>query len=144
MDRWGARLQFLYTPNSNVTNRTVIDHTESDERAIVSYSVQDPQDWTNNSAPRPITYTSRLARFGYSPTFNPFGSAGNDQQNPVRSRTTGVASTTDWKLDGGYTLTSISAWRNYYFNAVNDADYTYLPIYSNGYKTMGDQASQEN
>ncbi len=143
INRWGGRLQFLYTPNSNVATRVILDHSESQENPLVSDTVKDPQTWTDTGGPRPITYSSRLARFGYSPIFNPFESAGNVQQQTVKSTNTGVSSQTDWKIDGGYTLTSISGYRSYYFNALNDNDYTYLAINQGGYKTWGQQVSEE-
>ena len=143
INRFGGRLQFLYTPNPNVATRTIIDHSESQENPLVTDTVKDPQTWTNTDGPRPITYTSRLERFGYSPIFDPFGSAGNVQQQTVTAPTPACHPQTDWKIDGGYTLTSISAYRNYYFNALNDNDYTYLAINQGGYKTLGQQVSQE-
>ena len=142
-NRWGGRLQFLYTPNPNVTNRTILDHEESLENQLVTYAIKDVPNWTDTGTPRPITFTSRLARFGYSTTYNPFGTSDVKQQLPVKSSNDGVSSQTDWKLDGGYTLTSITAWRDYYFNAFNDNDLTRLNANQGGYITNGMQVSQE-
>jgi iron complex outermembrane receptor protein len=142
-NRWGGRLQFLYTPNQNVTNRTIIDHSESDENVLVTYRLKDPKTWTNTGADRPITYTSRLARFGYATVYDPFNTADVKDQDPVVSKNNGVSTQTDWKVDGGYTLTSISAYRDYFFSALNDNDGTQLAINQGGFLVNGQQWSQE-
>jgi iron complex outermembrane recepter protein len=144
-NRWGARLQFLYTPNENVTNRTIIDHSQSDERNTATIKVADPQTFSDNGASRGAgnSFTSRLARFGYTPNFDPFNSVDLDQQAPTKTKQNGISNQTDWKTDGGYVVTSITAYKDYHFDALNDADMTSLPIAQGGYLVNSWQASQE-
>jgi iron complex outermembrane receptor protein len=142
-DRWGGRLQFLYTPNANITNRTILDHSESDERNTATIKVSDPQKFTDNGAARPISYTSRLARFGYTPNFDPWNSVDLNQQEPTKTEQNGASTQTDWHTDSGYLVTSISAYKDYDFDALNDVDYTRLSITQGGYLVDSWQASQE-
>ncbi len=153
-DRWGGRFQFLYTPNSDFTNRTIIEHSESHERNAAFVAVEDPQDYTDNGAPRANhtnanpelwtdDYTSRLARFGYTPTFNPFSTVDLNQQRGTYVEQSGISTQSDLKLDGGYVLTSISALKNYHFDALNDGDFTGLPIAVSGYLTDAWAGSEE-
>jgi iron complex outermembrane receptor protein len=144
-NRWGGRLQFLYTPNANVTNRTILEHSESKERNTATIKISDPQTFTDNGAPRGSgnSFTSRLARFNYTPNFDPFGSVDLDQQDPTKFEQNGISTQTDWKTDSGYVVTSISAYKDYHFDALNDGDLTSLPITQGGYLVDSWQASQE-
>ncbi|ADP72782.1 TonB-dependent receptor plug [Rhodomicrobium vannielii ATCC 17100] len=141
-DRWGGRLQFLYTPNANVTNRTIIDHGQSNEPVNVNFPVRDPQTYSDNGASRGNTYTSRLARFSYQQTFNSWDSANLDGQKRIGTSQNGVSTQTDWRT-GGYTVTSISAYRDFAFDALNDSDSTPLSISRGGTLVDAKQYSQE-
>jgi iron complex outermembrane recepter protein len=155
-DRWGGRLQFLYTPNANVTNRTIIDHSQSDERNVAVLAITDPQFYTDNGAyrvshpavpsainPPADTFTSRLARFGYTPSFDSWKSVDLNAQRPTKTEQNGISTQTDWKLEGGYVVTSITAYKTYHFDALNDADYTHYDIGRGGYLVDSWAGSQE-
>lgn len=142
-NRWGAKLQFLYTPTENITNRTILDHNESKEQTLVLQRLSDPKYYSDNGALRTGTYTQRLATFSITPTFDAFNSVQLNQQQPVYSSGNGISTQTDWKLDNGYTLTSITAYRDYHFSAQNDQDYTNLSVAYAGYLVDSWQGSQE-
>jgi iron complex outermembrane recepter protein len=145
--RGGARLQFLLTPVEDLTARLIVNYDASDERGNLSPYILDPTTFANGT-PRPITYSSRLARGyfgGYEPLIGPITSQYVDlnsaQPLPVHQR--GLSLEINEKL-GGYTLTSISAYRRNDFNFRNDFDYTHFNIQQLS-GTIGDtnQISQE-
>jgi iron complex outermembrane receptor protein len=145
--RGGARLQFLLTPSDDLTARLIVNYDGSDERGNLSPYILDPTTFVNGK-PRPITYSSRLARGyfgGYVPLIGPVTSQYVDlnsaQPLPVHQR--GLSLEVNEKF-GGYTLTSISAYRRNDFNFQNDFDYTHFNIQQLS-GTVGDtnQISQE-
>src|SRR5882757_10271165 len=74
--RGGARLQFLLTPTEDLTARLIVNYDASDERGNLSPYILDPATFANGT-PRPITYSSRLARGyfgGYVPLIGPITS----------------------------------------------------------------------
>jgi iron complex outermembrane receptor protein len=144
-NRWGGRFQLLFTPNSQVTNRTIVEHHESDEVGAALVPVYDPPTYTDNGATRPLTWTSRLAnRFGgYTQPLDPFETADLDQQRATKSSTSSIASTTEYQLDNGFKFTSITSYRDYNFDALNDGDYTPFEIAQGGYLVDSKAASQE-
>ena len=85
------------------------------------------------------------AQFGYSPpSTNPYDRLTDiDAALGVDTNEGGVAAIADWKL-GGATLTSISAWRFWNWDAANDRDYTGLPVQIEQHiPSRQDQYSQE-
>jgi len=146
-DRGGGRLQFLFTPLEDLTARLIFNYDASDERGNLSPYISDPTTFANGAA-RTITFSSRLARAyfgGYTPLIGPITSQYVDlnsaQPLPVHQR--GLSLELDEKF-GGYTLTSISAYRRNDFNFRNDFDYTHFNIEQLS-GTIGDtnQISQE-
>ena len=85
------------------------------------------------------------AQFGYAPaSANPYDRV-TDIDGPLGVDTNegGVAAITDWNM-GFATLTSVSAWRFWNWDAENDRDYTGLPIQSSQHiPSRQDQYSQE-
>lgn len=145
--RGGARLQFLFTPLQDLTARLIVNYDASDERGNLSPYILDPTTFANGR-PRTITFSSRLARGyfgGYVPLIGPITSQYVDlnsaQPLPVHQR--GLSLEVNEKF-GGYTLTSISAYRRNDFNFQNDFDYTHFNIEQLS-GTIGDtnQISQE-
>ncbi|KEQ51529.1 TonB-dependent receptor [Sphingobium chlorophenolicum] len=78
------------------------------------------------------------------PSFNPYDRVtDNDAPLGVDTDEGGVSATAEWKL-GGTTLTSISAWRFWNWDAANDRDYTGLHIQTTQHiPSRQDQFSQE-
>ncbi|TCP31840.1 TonB-dependent receptor [Sphingomonas sp. BK235] len=85
------------------------------------------------------------AQFGYAPaSTNPYDRR-TDIDGPLGVDTNegGVSAITDWNL-GFATLTSVSAWRFWNWDAENDRDYTGLPVQlSQHIPSRQDQYSQE-
>lgn len=89
--------------------------------------------------------TGLAAQFGYTPpSTNPYDRV-TDIDAPLRVDTNegGVSAIADWNL-GGTTLTSVSAWRFWNWDAANDRDYTGIPIQTEQHiPSRQDQYSQE-
>ncbi|MFW2851182.1 TonB-dependent receptor [Sphingomonas sp. TX0543] len=85
------------------------------------------------------------AQFGYAPpSANPYDRL-TDIDGPLAVDTNegGVEAITDWNL-GGATITSVTAWRFWNWDAENDRDYTGIPIQlSQHIPSRQDQYSQE-
>ncbi|MDV3457945.1 TonB-dependent receptor [Sphingomonas sp. HF-S4] len=85
------------------------------------------------------------AQFGYvPPSMNPYDRVTDiDARLGVDTNEGGVAAIADWAL-GKTTLTSISAWRFWNWDAANDRDYTGIPIQLQQHiPSRQDQFSQE-
>lgn len=85
------------------------------------------------------------AQFGYvPPSTNSYDRVTDiDAALGVDTNEGGVSAIADWKL-GGATLTSVSAWRFWNWDAANDRDYTGIPIQTEQHiPSRQDQFSQE-
>jgi iron complex outermembrane recepter protein len=85
------------------------------------------------------------AQFGYAPPSTNVYDRKTDIDGPLGVDTNegGVSAITDWNL-GPVTLTSVSAWRFWNWDAENDRDYTGLPVQlSQHIPSRQDQYSQE-
>ena len=73
-----------------------------------------------------------------------YGPINNDAQHALVTGSDGLTTELNWKIPSGQTLTSITAWKSYHFNAVND-DGTPFDIYRNsgGFWNDYHQVSQE-
>ena len=157
LDRWGGRIQLLYTPNKDVTVRTIYEHSVTNDPINLSILPADPQTYTNTGASRVTTgslpgggtvssgtYTALLqSRFNYNPLINSWNSVNVNSHYPVQTNSDAASTQIDWKLDG-YTLTSISAYRRFHFDPQNDGDLTPFDIiHDSGGIVDSWQASQE-
>lgn len=89
--------------------------------------------------------TGLAAQFGYTPASTTPYDRVTDIDGPLGVDTNegGVSAITDWNL-GFATLTSVSAWRFWNWDAENDRDYTGLPVQlSQHIPSRQDQYSQE-
>ena len=89
--------------------------------------------------------TGLAAQFGYTPpSTNPYDRVTDiDAPLGVDTNEGGVSAIADWNL-GGATLTSVSAWRFWNWDAANDRDYTGIPIQIEQHiPSRQDQYSQE-
>lgn len=90
-------------------------------------------------------YPALAAAFGYAPPSTDPYDRFTDIDAPLGVDTNegGVAAIADWNL-GGATLTSVSAWRFWNWDAANDRDYTGIPIQLEQHiPSRQDQYSQE-
>jgi len=145
-NRWSARGQLLFTPAPNFSSRLIAEHYESEEYNNFYPPVADVTqnlnlDGTVNS-PRNNSWSAKLGRFGYVPSFNAPYNANLNNQDQLITRTDGLSNEINWDL-GAANLTSVTAWRRLYFRPYNDSDYSPLNIYRGGYDVDVNQYSQE-
>ncbi|KQY81009.1 TonB-dependent receptor [Pelomonas sp. Root1444] len=150
-DRISGRVQFLITPSPDFKARIAFDlqpraGETTNGRALPV--VNPPTTYSNGAPITTLTNEQRLARRWFKDNT---GYSLADYQNSittdsVRGLVTGSAGATadlNWQL-GSHTLTSITAWKSYHFDAVND-DATPFDVYRNagGFWNDYHQASQE-
>jgi len=155
-ERISGRVQFLFTPNENLSARFSIDSTPragetTNGRAL---NTPTPAQYADGSPNTSLTNDVRLARpyFTQQTYFGPdqyfYGGGGlfvyNDAARPLVTGSSGATVEIDRENVGPFTLTSITAWKSYHFNAVNDEG-TPFDVYRNsgGFWNDYSQTSQE-
>jgi iron complex outermembrane recepter protein len=138
VDRQGLRGQLLFKPNDTLSVRVIGDYEKEDSDCCVSvlYNVG-----PNNGA----LLKARLAAAGATEIYDPnfLSTSINDYQH-MRVRQGGGSVQANWRFDGGYNLTSITAYRAWYFVPTNDADGTSVSAIINAGQAANDeQWSQE-
>lgn len=128
-DRFGFRAQALYTPTDSLSIRVIADHGEIDEICCGTTVLNDNNRVNMTSAagalgtdailePRGATFVPESRIFDNVVTYN---------FNPVsESVDKGLSVQVDYDLNDSYTLTSISAWRDFESFDMIDADFTDL------------------
>jgi iron complex outermembrane receptor protein len=161
-------LQLLFTPFDGFSARINADYARSDERSNTKPVIAVLTNYDNAAhTPRvttpggtgvpataaqvalqntgPNTYTSVFTR-AYFGSYQPIvGSWDREDLNlnvPVLTRNQGISSTLDWRL-GDVTLTLISGYRQYDFDAKNDSDQTKFDNGRNGTLLSTAQQSHE-
>jgi outer membrane receptor protein involved in Fe transport len=128
-DRVAGRVQFLLTPNDDWKIRLEGSVTPRASEATNGYSINRPNVATTYSNGTPINTTNtneaKLARSWFSQNSsytlaNYYGGVDNDAQHGLVTGNNGLSAEVNWKLPTGQTLTSITAYESYHFNAVND------------------------
>ncbi|MFZ6872651.1 TonB-dependent receptor [Undibacterium sp. Di27W] len=156
-DRVSGRVQFLLTPTKDFSARIAFDAQPRAGETTNGRTINTPTPTTfaNGTANTLSTDAStRLARRWFtqlgSYTYqNDYLNGGgqnavnNDYQRPLITGSNGASAELNWNL-GTHTLTSITAYKDYHFNAVNDEG-TPFDIYRNAGGFWNDyrQASQE-
>ena len=144
LNRRNARLQLLFTPTADITARISADYARSDQYNVAwTINLGDPATFTNGNA-RSDRYSDRIARFGAPKNkliWNSYDSYASSDMGKLVSESKGWSGTVDWKLANGYTLTGITAARNYLFAAHND--YTILNDGWSGGWVQTEQTSHE-
>jgi iron complex outermembrane receptor protein len=136
--RSGGRGQFLATPSSNFKLRWIADYSQEDDTCCVSS--------TKLVLPASLGATTArtlqtLAILGYVPTPGRF--TRNNAPQQMRTHQWGTSLQADWDL-GFATATSITAYRHWYFNPLQDSDGTPLDVIQvNVATTRYNQVSQE-
>jgi iron complex outermembrane receptor protein len=136
-----VRGQLLFKPSATFQLRLTADFSnfESNCCTQVYYAVAP----TLKSAAR--QYTALAAGLNYTPaSLNPYDRKTDiDAQLGVNTNEGGVSAIADWDV-GPLTLTSVSAWRFWNWDAANDRDYTGIPIQTVQHiPSRQDQYSQE-
>ncbi len=139
-----VRGQLLFKPDDMIQMRVIADFTNF--QAYCCGQVYLRTGTSLRAANRQFGGPTGLAaQFGYTPaSTNPYDRV-TDIDGPLGVDTNegGVSAITDWNL-GFATLTSVSAWRFWNWDAENDRDYTGLPVQlSQHIPSRQDQYSQE-
>jgi len=152
-DRVSGRVQFLLTPADNFTARLALDKQPrgGENTNARTYYTQTPAFYSDG---KPTNFNSdsqtRLNRrwftqqTQYTYAGNYLATAiNNDSQEPVVTGSNGAALDLNWTL-GDVTLTSITAYKDYHFNAHNNDEGTPFDIRSSsGQQIDYRQTSQE-
>ncbi len=118
------RGQVLFTPSSTVSVRLIGDYAKQDQDccAQVLAGIVAPANGKN--------FRNIAALFGYTPVIDPFARVTvNDRPISISNESGGVSAQIDFELPGA-TITSISAWRFWNWNPVNDLDFTPLSAFA--------------
>lgn len=157
-DRVSGRVQFLLTPSPDFNARFAFDAQPRAAETTNGRTINTPTPaFYANGAPNTLATdnATRLARpwFTRSGSFPLedyyFGGAdgrslNNDSARGLVTGSHGAAAELNWKLGGGYTLTSITAYKDYHFDAVNDEGTPFdINRNSGGFWNDYKQASQE-
>jgi iron complex outermembrane receptor protein len=138
----GMRGQLLFTPGDAVSVRFIADHSTFE--AVCCTQVYFAVAPTLKPAAR--QYPALAAGLNYAPpSLNPYDRK-TDIDGPLNVDTSesGVSATVDWKISSKLTLTSISAWRDWNWDAENDRDYIGVPVQiSQHIPSQQNQYSQE-
>ncbi|WP_350447287.1 TonB-dependent receptor [Pseudomonas solani] len=132
-ERQGVRGQFLFEPNEDFSLRWINDYNEEDSSTgtMVVYGA-------------PARYWQRAALAGASPLRDPDDKKVNiDGRQSVSVHQGGSSVEANWNLAGGYTLTSISAYRYWHFTPANDESLNVPALLDTGVEVHDRQFSQE-
>lgn len=132
-ERQGVRGQFLFEPNEDFSLRWINDYNEEDSSTgtMVVYGA-------------PARYWQRAALVGASPLRDPDDKKVNiDGRQSVSVHQGGSSVEANWNLAGGYTLTSISAYRYWHFTPANDESLNVPALLNTGVEVHDRQFSQE-
>lgn len=139
-----VRGQLLFKPADTIQMRVIADFTNF--QAYCCGQVYLRTGTSLRAANRQFGGPNGLAaQFGYAPPSTNVYDRKTDIDGPLGVDTNegGVSAITDWNL-GPVTLTSVSAWRFWNWDAENDRDYTGLPVQlSQHIPSRQDQYSQE-
>ena len=139
-----VRGQLLFKPDDTIQMRVIADVTNF--QAYCCGQVYLRTGTSLRAANRQFGGPNGLAaQFGYAPPSADIYDRKTDIDGPLGVDTNegGVSAITDWNL-GPVTLTSVSAWRFWNWDAENDRDYTGLPVQlSQHIPSRQDQYSQE-
>ena len=141
IDNSAIRGQLLIRPVDSFSLRLSGDYSSVDTRCCTQVYMR--VGTTLKAAAR--QYAALAAGQNYTPaSLDPYDRLSDIDANlKVVSHEGGAAAIADWNL-GGVTLTSVSAWRFWDWNAANDRDYTRLSIQTiQGIPSRQDQYSQE-
>ncbi|MGL4313224.1 MAG: TonB-dependent receptor [Sphingomonas sp.] len=123
-----VRGQLLFTPTPDLSLRLIADYTNFSNECCTQVYLRVGQ--SLRAATRQYPYLAANAPGGpYAPPSTNAYDRLTDIDAPIGVNTNegGVELLADWKI-GGATLTSVSAWRFWNWDAGNDRDYTGLPI----------------
>ncbi|MCC2615206.1 TonB-dependent receptor [Aestuariibacter halophilus] len=146
-DRWGARLQALYTPNDDLTLRVIADYAEIDE-ICCGAPVQ-----VSNFMAREIPGKFGSDAFLAGPPFNATVLNGGDDffdrvtavsfLPESRMKDRGLSAELTYDINDNYTLVSISALRKFDSYDTIDSDFTQAELFGTTNDASQESFSQE-
>lgn len=148
---FGGRLQFLLTPNDNVSSRLIMERSTSTQSMSVNPNLDDPATFADGTV-RPTTYSSRLARSWFNDLRNsgqPITIIGDprkvaqDNKQVSRADQQGISNELNWSALG-HKFTSVTAYKYALFEPHHDGDRSTADIMQIGGVTVKNQQwSQE-
>lgn len=138
------RGQLLFTPGADFSLRIIGDWSDFNNECCTQVFVR-VAPTLKPSAQQYAALAAGAIAGGYTPpSTNPFDRLTDiDAALGVKTREGGVSAIADYKV-GSATITSVSAWRFWKWDAANDRDYTGLPIQTTQHiPSRQDQFSQE-
>ncbi|MFS2125790.1 TonB-dependent receptor [Pseudomonas sp. Pseusp97] len=132
-ERQGIRGQLLFKPNEDFDLRWINDYNEEDSSngSMVVYGAAD-------------RFWQRASAVGASPIRDPDRHKVNiNSRQHVSVHQGGSSVEANWNLNGGYKLTSISAYRYWHFTPANDEQLNVSAINNTGVEVHDRQFSQE-
>ncbi|WP_404374179.1 TonB-dependent receptor [Sphingomonas sp. MMS24-J45] len=142
-----VRGQVLFRPTADFQLRLTADFTNFQSECCTQVYLRAADVSPLRSTTRQYAGPTGLAaQFGYAPpSTNAYDRLTDiDAALGVDTNEGGVSAIADWKLGGIGTLTSVSAWRFWNWDAANDRDYTGIPVQITQHiPSRQDQFSQE-
>ncbi|BCA58552.1 TonB-dependent receptor [Sphingomonas sp. HMP6] len=142
-----VRGQLLFKPTSDFQLRLTADFTNFQSACCTQVYLRAADVSPLRSATRQYGGPNGLAaQFGYAPpSTNPYDRLTDiDAALGVETNEGGVSAIAHWNLGGIGTLSSVSAWRFWNWDAANDRDYTGIPVQITQHiPSRQDQFSQE-
>ena len=134
----GFRGQFLISPSAAFNLRFIADYNQQDS----TYGTPVPY---GNAGPGSQYYSRATAAGATNLITNPANYQVNvNSQQQMKIRQGGLSAEANWLLDGGHTITSITAGRSWSSHPKTDADLSNVAlIYDQGYDVDNRQLSQE-
>src|SRR5436190_1098544 len=135
------RAQLLHQPSEDFKLRLTTDYSSFNSKCCAQVFVK----VGTTLKPAAQQYPALAAAYGYAPpSITPYDRKTDiDAALAVNTNEGGVSAIGDWNL-GAVTLTSVSAWRYWNWNAANDRHYTRLVIQTHQHiPSRQDQYSQE-
>lgn len=143
-NRWGGRFQLLLTPGDNFSLRLNVDAAQTSENSNTKPFMIDPLTLSDGSV-RGTTYSTRLARDyfgGYTPIIGSWTTIDMAQAEALVTRNHGASLIATWDV-GPVEIKSITAIRQFHFDAKNDSEQTRFDIARGGTLVDTEQLSQE-
>lgn len=142
-----ARAQLLFKPTNEFQLRLTADFTSFQSECCTQVYLRAADVSPLRAATRQYAGPTGLAaQFGYAPpSTDPYDRlTDSDAALGVDTNEGGVSAIADWNLGPIGTLTSVSAWRFWNWDAANDRDYTGIPVQITQHiPSRQDQFSQE-
>jgi iron complex outermembrane receptor protein len=137
--RSGVRVQLLATPTPKLSARLIAEYSDEDDTCCVSILNQVLSPTLAATTARTL---NAFAALGYHPVASRDATLNNAPQH-MRTDQRALSAEVNWDL-GWADLTSVSAWRYWHFDPIQDSDATPLDIIQvNAAKTRDNQLSQE-